>query len=126
LIINGSLFLWLGWFFFNGISGKSITHAKTQGLPSMIIMNTILSGSAGALIVFFFKPFFMRKISPLNNYNPISLCNGLLAGLVAITAPCNNVYPWAALAIGVISGLQYIFSCWILAKLKIDDPVDAV
>jgi len=89
-------------------------------------MNTILSGSSGSLVSFFFKPFFLRKITPLNNYNPISICNGLLSGLVAITAACDNVQPWSAIIIGIVSGLVYITACWIMGKLKIDDPMDNV
>jgi Amt family ammonium transporter len=50
----------------------------------------------------------------------------MLAGLVSITASCNNVEPWAAIAIGVISGFVYIFACWVIAKIKIDDPVEAI
>lgn len=89
-------------------------------------MNTLLSGSSGAITSLFFKPFLLRRISPLSNYNPISLANGMLSGLVSITAPCNNVEPWAAICIGIISGLVYIFACWLLAKVKLDDPVEAI
>jgi Amt family ammonium transporter len=89
-------------------------------------MNNILSGASGALISLLFKPFFLRKVSPLSNYNPISLANGMLSGLVAITGSCNNVEPWAALVIGIVASLIYIFACWLLAKLKIDDPVEAI
>lgn len=78
-----------------------------------------------ALVVFTFKPYFMRKVSPVSYFNPANIINGLLAGHVTITAGCNNVEPYAAAAIGLISGFWYILSCWIMVKIKVDDPVDA-
>ena len=91
----------------------------------MIIINTLLSGTVSALVVFFFKPYFMRKVSPVSNFNPANIINGLLAGHVAITGPCNNVEPYFAMVIGLISGFVYILSCRLLVRLKIDDPLDA-
>jgi Amt family ammonium transporter len=52
--------------------------------------------------------------------------NGCLFGLVAITAGCSVVTPWAALIIGAIGGLVYIAGSKLLIKLKIDDAVDAI
>jgi Amt family ammonium transporter len=88
-------------------------------------MNTLLSGAIGALTTFFFKPYFMQKVSPISNLSPASISNGLLAGLVSVTASCNNIEPYIALVIGFIGGFVYIFSCWIWVKVKLDDPLDA-
>ena len=55
------------------------------------------------------------------------MANGMLAGLVAITAPCAFVQPWAAAVIGIIAGVLVIEAvCFIERKLKIDDPVGAI
>ena len=53
------------------------------------------------------------------------LTNGILAGLVSITAACNNVEPWAAVIIGIFGSLCYSVSCKVMDKLEIDDPLDA-
>lgn len=50
----------------------------------------------------------------------------MCAGLIGITAPCDCVEPWAAIAIGFGAGLFFIMGSWILDKLKVDDPVDAI
>lgn len=52
-------------------------------------------------------------------------CNGILAGLVAITAGCNAVEPWESVLIGLVGGLLYVGASMLLAKLKVDDVVDA-
>lgn len=59
------------------------------------------------------------------NYNPVNIVNGLLAGLVSITASCNNVENAFAVVIGFIGGLWYMLATFILLKLKVDDPVHA-
>lgn len=49
-------------------------------------------------------------------YEVPTLCNGILGGLVGITAGCNDVEPWAAIIIGIVSGFFYIFGCFFLDK----------
>ncbi len=124
-IVLGSLILWISWFFFNGASGYTITEITPTNIPQKTIINTLLSGTVSALVVFFFKPYLMRKVSPVSNFNPANIINGLLAGHVAITAPCNNVEPYFAMVIGFIAGFVYILSCRLLVRFKIDDPLDA-
>jgi Amt family ammonium transporter len=58
-------------------------------------------------------------------YDAGSLCNGCLAGLVAITAPCDIVDQWAAVVIGIIGGIFYSIFSKIILKLNIDDPIEA-
>jgi Amt family ammonium transporter len=53
------------------------------------------------------------------------MCNGILAGLVAITAACDTVEPWAAICIGVIGGILYSFWSRLMIELNIDDPLEA-
>ena len=83
-------------------------------------MNTLLCGAVSALTVFFFKPIIMRKVSPVSNFNPANIIDGLLGGHVAITAPCDNVETYSAIAIGFIAGFWYILSCRLLVRLKVD------
>jgi Amt family ammonium transporter len=91
----------------------------------MTIMNTIISGSVSSLVVFYLYPYFMQERDRFSSYNPVNICNGLLAGLVSITASCNNVENYSAFAIGAVGGLIFIFACRVLVLLKIDDPCSA-
>lgn len=67
----------------------------------------------------------MKKMTAVSQFNPTNVCGGLLAGLVSLTAPCNNIEIYSALVIGIVGGLWYILGCIIMFKLKIDDPVEA-
>jgi Amt family ammonium transporter len=116
-IVMGTFFLFFGWFGFNPGS----TLAATDLRISVIAVNTFLAGAAGATLVCYATYFKTGKID-------IALtCNGALAGLVGVTAPCAYIAPWAAVVIGAISGIIVMFGMWFNEwKLKIDDPVGAV
>ena len=111
----GVFILWLGWFGFNP---GSTTAANTD--ISWIFVNTNLAAAAGATTAMFtsWLKFGKPEIS-------MSL-NGALAGLVAITAPCNNVSPTSSVIIGAIAGVLVVFSVLFFDKIKVDDPVGAV
>jgi len=131
----GTFILYVGWFFFNG--GSALTLYADEGGNNIgkIIINTILGGAAGGAIAYFFKVPILKmglcqkprqrcwKISHL--YDAPSMCNGVLAGLVAVTAPCNVIEPWAAIVIGIIAGFVYSFFVKLLSIMNIDDPVEA-
>jgi Amt family ammonium transporter len=117
MIVMGTFFLFFGWFGFNPGS----TLAATDLRISVIAVNTFLAGAAGAVLVCYYTFFKTGKVD-------IALtCNGALAGLVGITAPCAYVPTWAAVVIGLISGVIVMygirFNDWVL---KVDDPVGAV
>jgi Amt family ammonium transporter len=117
MIVMGTFFLFFGWFGFNPGS----TLAATDLRISVIAVNTFLAGAAGAVLVCYYTFFKTGKVD-------IALtCNGALAGLVGITAPCAYVPTWAAVVIGLISGIIVMygirFNDWVL---KVDDPVGAV
>ena len=76
-----------------------------------------ITGALGAYVALAIK-----GIKP----DPTMLCNGMLAGLVAITAPCAFVDPWAGALIGAIAGLLVVYSVFFWEKIGIDDPVGAV
>jgi len=128
----GTFILYVGWFFFNGGSALSLYDSEENNIGKIII-NTILGGAAGGAVAYFFKVPILHmgackrqrcwKISHL--YDAPSMCNGVLAGLVAVTASCNVIEPWAAIIIGIIGGFVYSFFVKLLDVMNIDDPVEA-
>jgi Amt family ammonium transporter len=116
-IVVGTFILFFGWFGFNAGS----TLAATDLRISVIAVNTFLAGATGGVAVALFTYFKTRKLDiPLT-------CNGTLAGLVAITAPCAFVAPWAAIVIGAIGGFVMMAGIWLNEhKLRADDPVGAI
>jgi Amt family ammonium transporter len=114
----GTFILAFGWFGFNPGS----TLAGTDLRISVVAVNTMLAGAFGALASTLWM-WWVRSGKP----DPSMMCNGMLAGLVAITAPCAFVNAPAACLIGVISGLLVVEAAlFIDNKLRIDDPVGAI
>jgi len=112
----GVFILWFGWFGFNPGSTLSVGDGS---LISRIAMNTNLAAAAGGVVA-------MITVWILFGKPDLSMAmNGALAGLVAITAPCAFVEPWAAILIGAVGGFLVIMGVIVLDKLKIDDPVGA-
>lgn len=90
-----------------------------DNLAALITMTTTLSAAMGGITVFLIK-FAISK-----QHDVCALANGILAGLVSITAGCDGVYGWAAIIIGFVGGLLFLGASALLKKMKIDDPVDA-
>src|SRR5687767_3097897 len=110
----GTFILLFGWFGFNAAS----TLAATDVQFAVVATNTAIAGAFGATIAMFW--IMMRNGKP----DPGMMANGMLAGLVAITAPCAFVDPWAAAVIGCIAGVLVIEAIFFIEhKLLIDDPV---
>ncbi|MCL4498690.1 MAG: ammonium transporter, partial [Chloroflexi bacterium] len=117
MAILGTIILWFGWIGFNGMS----TLAAGDFRFTVIVANTFLAGSAGVLAAMFL----MWKV--FGKPDASMTANGALAGLVAITAPCAFVAPWAAILIGTVAGLLVVGSVLFVERvLKVDDPVGAV
>lgn len=116
----GVFILWFGWFGFNGASTLSMTGDNAE-LAAKIFVTTNLSAATATLATLITT--WIRYKKP-----DVSMTlNGSLAGLVAITAGCAFVDPWAAAVIGVIAGIVIVFSVEFFDKvLKIDDPVGAI
>jgi ammonium transporter, Amt family len=113
----GTFILLFGWFGFNAAS----TFAATDNRFAVVAANTAIAGAFGATIALLYVVFRTDK------FDPAMAANGMLAGLVAITAPCAFVKPWHAAIIGMIAGVLVIESTWFVErKLKIDDPVGAI
>lgn len=111
----GVFILWLGWYGFNGAAATSV-----EQLGSIFVTTTIAPAVATVVCMIFT---WIKYGKP-----DVSMClNASLAGLVAITAPCDVTDAFGAIAIGVVAGLLVVFGVWLLDyKLRIDDPVGAV
>ncbi|MHB9004494.1 MAG: ammonium transporter [Coriobacteriia bacterium] len=116
MAVLGTIILVFGWFGFNGMSTMSALDLRFP----IIIGNTMLAGAAGSLAAMFLVWKLWGKP------DPSMAINGMLAGLVAITAPCAFVAPWAAILIGTIAGFLVVGSVVFIERvLKVDDPVGA-
>jgi Amt family ammonium transporter len=114
-VVLGVLILFIGWFGFN--PGSELA-ADVFVMP--IALKTLLAAAAGSVVA-------MAVNWSLDGKPDVSIAaNGLLAGLVAITAPVGTVETWAAIVIGTIGGLIVVFSVRFFDRLKIDDPVGAI
>lgn len=117
----GVFILWMGWFGFNPGSQLSATGAENATAISHVMMTTNMAAATGGIAALLFTWLVDGKPS-------LSMvCNGVLAGLVGITAGCDCVEIWAAALIGVIASIAMCLSVNFLDKVaKIDDPVGAV
>jgi ammonium transporter len=115
LSVLGTMLLWMGWLGFNG---GSTLHLNEQ--VARIVVHTVLAGVAGMMTALVIG---WRK----NDVPEVELLlNGSLAGLVSITASCNTISTFGAIAIGGIGGAVMIAIKALLIRLRIDDAVDAV
>lgn len=111
----GVFILWLGWYGFNGAAATSV-----EQLGSIFVTTTIAPAIATVTCMIFT---WVRYGKP-----DVSMClNASLAGLVAITAPCDVTDAFGAIIIGIVAGLLVVFGVWFLDYvLRVDDPVGAV
>merc|ERR1719161_2727673 len=119
LIVLGTFILWFGWCGFNSGSTLGLSDSGTALVAAHVMMNTTLSAATGGTTVFILIYAITKK------YDCAALCNGILAGLVSVTAPCSNVESGSAVLIGFLGGFLFVGSAALIKKLKIDDPVDA-
>ncbi len=117
MALVGTFILAFGWFGFNPGS----TLAGTDLRISVVAVNTMLASATGALAATLWMWWFRTK-----KPDPSMMANGMLAGLVAITAPCAFVSAGGAAIIGLISGILVVEAVFFFDKLKIDDPVGAI
>ena len=112
----GVFMLFLGWFGFNG---GSVLSADPE-LVSRVFVTTAMAGFAGGLGAMFTSWAVLKKPD-------LSMgLNGILAGLVGITAGADDIAPWWAVVVGLIAGIIVVFSVVFFDKIKIDDPVGAI
>jgi Amt family ammonium transporter len=116
----GAFLLWFGWYGFN--PGSTLSAMDAQGI-GRIAANTTLAACAGSLVAMLCALW----IGPFKGkFDTGFAVNGLLAGLVAITAPCYWVSPFGSIIIGAIGGLIVFGGIYFMEYLRIDDPVGAV
>ncbi|GGH01859.1 ammonium transporter [Polaribacter pacificus] len=116
LATAGVLILWLGWFGFNGGSVLS----ADPGATSITLVTTCLAAASGGLLAFIVSTIRYK------NYDLTMFLNGILGGLVGITAGADQMSPTDAIVIGAIAGVLIVFAISFIDKLKLDDPVGAI
>ncbi len=112
----GVLILWLGWFGFNG---GSVLSADPE-LTSLVLVNTSLAAAAGGMGAVLLNQILYK------NLDLTMFLNGILGGLVGITAGADLMSPNEAVVIGFLAGIIIVFGVALIDKLKLDDPVGAV
>ncbi|MET0909982.1 MAG: ammonium transporter [Ilumatobacteraceae bacterium] len=112
----GTFILLFGWFGFNAASTFSATDLRF----TVVAVNTAIAAAFGASIAMFYV---MKR---MGKPDPGMMVNGMLAGLVAITAPCAFVQPWAAAVIGSIAAIVVVEAIFFWERKGIDDPVGAI
>jgi len=113
----GVLILWFGWYGFNPVS--TLTFYGSMYVASKCAVATTLAAAAGGVTVL------VIHVACQHQPDVAPALNGILAGLVSITAGCSVVEPYGAVAIGVVGGFVYYVSSWGLKRFQIDDPLDA-
>ena len=116
LATAGVLILWLGWFGFNGGSVLSADPEST----SLTLVTTCLAAAAGGVIAMITSTVLYK------NLDLTMFLNGILGGLVGITAGADQMSPEDAILIGAIAGALIVFAVSLVDKIKLDDPVGAI
>ncbi|MFV8226746.1 ammonium transporter [Christiangramia aquimixticola] len=112
----GVIILWLGWFGFNG---GSVLSADPE-LTSLTLVTTCLAAAAGGVASFIFSSLLYK------NYDITMFLNGILGGLVGITAGADLMSPTDSILIGALAGVIIVLGVALVDRLKLDDPVGAV
>jgi Amt family ammonium transporter len=116
IVILGTFILAFGWFGFNPGSTLSGTDLRI----SFVVVNTLLASATAPIASMLTMSW--KGMKP----DPSMLCNGMLAGLVAITAPCAFVNPMGAAIIGFVAGVLVVYSVFFFDNIGVDDPVGAI
>jgi Amt family ammonium transporter len=116
MAVFGVIILWFGWFGFN--AGSTLAAVGTRFADIAVTTNlAAATGAIGAMLAGF----------ALQRTVDVGLAgNGVIAGLVAITAPCAYVEQWAALVIGLVAGIVMVGTVVLVDRLRVDDPIGAI
>ena len=121
LQVMGTFILWLGWYGFNPGSTLGLSAPNYARDAARVVVTTTIGAATGGLTVVILEKLFGDK-----TWSVGAVCNGILAGLVSITAGCSVTYPWSAFIICMIGGCVYFcVSKCVLNVCKVDDPLDA-
>ena len=120
LQVLGTFILWLGWYGFNAGSTMTI-NAKLAPTAGRIHLTTTLGACGGGICAVVLERYRGKR----RTWDAVAMCNGILAGLVSVTAGCATIPPWAALMVGVAGAGIYRVASKVLLQCKVDDPLDA-
>jgi len=121
-VVLGTFFLWFGWYGFNPGSTLEMKTKENAYQAGLVACNTTLAPCVAGLVVFALR----AHVCAPKSLDVGGFCNGILAGLVSITAGCGAVQPWEAIIIGFIGGFVYQGASMLLRGFGLDDVVDAV
>lgn len=116
----GTMILWLGWLGFNGGSQLAVSSLDNANAVARVFANTTLAAAAGGLTAMVAAQMILKKL------DLTMLLNGILGGLVAITAAPDTPALWLALLVGGVGGVLVVLAVLGFDRLKIDDPVGAI
>jgi len=116
LAATGVFLLWFGWFGFNG--GSVLSADTTQ--TSLVLVTTSLAAAAGGIGAS------LSSFAVFRNFDVTMFMNGILGGLVGITAGADLMSPLEAITIGLIAGVLIVLAVKLMDSLKVDDPVGAI
>jgi len=119
----GGFILFIGLLAVNAGSQEKISTAESVGVVQLVLINTILSGAAGGLVALLWFRFYLG--GPGKSSLAMTI-NGMVAGMVAISASCNRVDPHLALLVGLLAAVSFILVHHTMLWFNVDDPVDAV
>eukprot|EP00808_Paulinella_micropora_P023887 g17077.t1 len=115
----GTFILWMGWYGFNGASALCMAKGCSNVVGKVMVNTTLSPSFAGWVTCLISKA--------KSHYDVPHTCNGILAGLVAVTAGCGTVEPWGACAIGTVAAFVYMGAVHLIENiLYIDDPLCAI
>jgi Amt family ammonium transporter len=120
----GVAILWMGWYGFN--CGSTLAaKSNAINLAAKVAVTTTIAAASGAITCMLISRAMAAATGSNNQFDMGLTLNGVLAGLVSITAPCPVVEPWGAMMIGIIGGMVYVGASKALVMCGIDDPLDA-
>lgn len=111
---------------FNPGSALLLGVADSGSIAALAAINTSLAAASGGITAIFTNMYLEERRTGDLSFSLTMAMNGVLSGLVAVTAPCGTIEPWAACLIGMTAGWIYIAGSSLLIKWKIDDAVDAI
>ncbi|KAK3579874.1 hypothetical protein CHS0354_029236 [Potamilus streckersoni] len=119
----GGFILFFGFLTFNGASQMSLSKEGDGEAISLAIVNTMITAT--------FASFTATFVYRIPTFGSGAWCitvasNGAITGMVASCAGCNVFYPWGSCILGIVAGITYHVWCWIVRKVCVDDPSDAV
>jgi Amt family ammonium transporter len=126
LQVLGTFLLWFGWYGFNVGSALFNDTVEIAATCSLCAVTTTIAAASGCISSMFIGTIIEKMSTGEAPYDLTKAMHGTLAGLVAISAGCSIVTPWASIIIGMIGGWVYLLFSKYLIKWKIDDAVDAI